>query len=364
MDLHRAAAITAIDLSESAKDRLRRATRPATRTAYWGDLRRFLEWCVDRAIIPESSIPPRNLPPRKIPDTDLQAAFLAVVDRANEVLPVLALKYVNHLADAGKAPPTLDRALAAVAVAYRAATGTRLNTDGARKVITTHKRDHAENGGKTRKTSPATVAAIRKMVAALDCTTPIGIRDRALLVLGFAMGARRSELAALNIADITEAEAGIEVLVRTSKTDKDSAGREVAILYGSDPNTCPVRTVRAWLAALAEHGRTTGPLFVRIDVHGNLGRVPTGRGSADGRLTGQAVAIVVQRAATAAGVGPGAVWAGHSLRRGFATEARRAGHDQVRIGRQGGWVDGSRALAGYFEQVDRWTDNPLQGIGL
>jgi hypothetical protein len=53
---------------------------------------------------------------------------------------------------------------------------------------------------------------------------------------------------------------------------------------------------------LAEHDRSAGPLFVRIDRHGRLGRVPTGRGSTDGRLTGQAVALIVARSARTAGL--------------------------------------------------------------
>ncbi len=55
-------------------------------------------------------------------------------------------------------------------------------------------------------------------------------------------------------------------------------------------------------------------------------------------------------------------WTGHSLRRGFATAARRAGHDLERIGRHGGWADGSRALLGYLEEADRWEQNPVAGL--
>ena len=57
-------------------------------------------------------------------------------------------------------------------------------------------------------------------------------------------------------------------------------------------------------------------------------------------------------------------WSGHSLRRGFATASRRAGHDLIRIGRHGGWADGSKVLYGYLEDVDRWEENPLIGVGL
>ncbi|WP_433357918.1 hypothetical protein ACQP25_45295 (plasmid) [Microtetraspora malaysiensis] len=50
------------------------------------------------------------------------------------------------------------------------------------------------------------------------------------------------------------------------------------------------------------------------------------------------------------------------MRRGFVTAARRNGHALERIGRHGGWADGSRALLGYIEEADRWTDNPVTGL--
>jgi integrase len=115
---------------------------------------------------------------------------------------------------------------------------------------------------------------------------------------------------------------------------------------------------------LATHGRNAGPLFVRIDRHGKLGRAGSGRVTADGRLTGEAVALIVNRTAKLAGLDPASVWTGHSLRRGFATEAHAHGASRLRIARHGGWDDDSRVLSGYIEDVDRKKDNPLTGIGL
>ncbi|HWD08343.1 MAG TPA: integrase, partial [Actinomycetota bacterium] len=81
-----------------------------------------------------------------------------------------------------------------------------------------------------------------------------------------------------------------------------------------------------------------------------------------GPMSGQAVATVVARAAEAAGLA--GRYRGHSLRRGGATAARRAGHDLVTIGRHGRWKEGSPVLLGYLEDSDRWTDNPMRGVGL
>lgn len=77
----------------------------------------------------------------------------------------------------------------------------------------------------------------------------------------------------------------------------------------------------------------------------------------------QSVPLVLKRLAGLAGSDPATV-SGHSLRRGFATEARRNGADLIAVCRHGRWTDGSRAVMGYFADVDRWNDSPLNGIGL
>jgi site-specific recombinase XerD len=347
-------------LSASALDRLRRAKADATLRAYRGDLRRFLAWAGARQMIPANLTPSTTGP---INDSLNAEAFAALLHRYGP-LHAIATEYVDHLANERKAPSTIDRALAAVAVAHRSAGAGRLSTEAARDVLRTYRRDSADAGRTTRRAKPLVVTVLRTMVDTLDTEKLAGVRDRAVLVLGFALGARRSEIAGLNIADLEFNDDGLEVTIRRSKTDKDSKGRQVAVPYGTNPDTCPVRTIRAWLAALAEHGVTSGALFRRIDKHGQLGRTPHGRGAADGRITGQAVAIIVQRTALAAGVDAASAFSGHSLRRGFATEARRAGHDQIRIGRHGGWKDGSPTLTGYIEDVDRRTSNALTGVGL
>jgi hypothetical protein len=83
-------------------------------------------------------------------------------------------------------------------------------------------------------------------------------------------------------------------------------------------------------------------------------------GNPAGRITSTAGATVITSAATAT-VCEGQ-WTGHRLRRGFATAARRAGHTLERVGRHGGWADGSRALLGYLEEGDCWERSPVAGL--
>ncbi|MGC4827230.1 hypothetical protein ACPXB1_30525 [Micromonospora sp. DT68] len=122
---------------------------------------------------------------------------------------------------------TIERTLAAISAAHRAASAGGLRTDGPRQVLRSYRRERAVTGAgvRVRKAAPVNNAALGAVTDVMDRSTLVGIRDTALLVLGFALGARRSELAALDIADLSFTAEGVPVEVRTSKTDRDSHGR-------------------------------------------------------------------------------------------------------------------------------------------
>lgn len=106
---------------------------------------------------------------------------------------------------------------------------------------------------------PVSTADLRAAVHAMGDRL-IDIRDRAILLVGYAGGFRRSELVGLDVADIEERPEGLVVTIRRSKRDQQQKGREVALVYGEDPETCPVRALRAWLERA---GITHGPVFRR-----------------------------------------------------------------------------------------------------
>jgi hypothetical protein len=81
---------------------------------------------------------------------------------------------------------------------------------------------------------PLFTTDLRKMIATLPQNLQ-GARDRALLVLGFAGGFRRSELVALDLADVQETEDGLVIYLRRSKTDQEWQGSRVALPWGSQP---------------------------------------------------------------------------------------------------------------------------------
>lgn len=330
-------------LSPAARQALEDGTADATRRAYSRDWQAFTDWCAAVGLV----------------------ALPATAETVTE--------YVTHLTAAprprtGKpyGPASIERAIAALRTAHAAADVQVPSTKGARMVLRGYRERLAKAkdvAAKPRRATPAVPTAIRALLAGLDRTTLAGKRDAALVLLGFAVAGRVSELVALDIVDVTRTEHGLDLSVYRAKI---KAHTDNVVLYGTDPATCPVRAVTAYLDALAEAGRTEGALFVRIDRHGRIAppMVRKGRviGDPTGRMTAEAAGDVVARLAERAELDGD--WSGHSLRRGFATAARRAGHDKIRIARVGGWADNSAALDGYMEDADRVTDSPLIGIGL
>jgi integrase len=171
------------------------------------------------------------------------------------------------------------------------------------------------------------------------------------VLLDFAVAGRRAEIAGLLVLDVADDPNGLLVDIRASKTSP----RVVAVPYGSNPATCPVRAWQAWKHAASLVVRPTGPAFRRIDRHGRL---------LDAGLSGAAVGAVLTRAAARAGV-EGRL-TGHSARAGLATEARRAGKDRKAIAAITGHKENSPSLNDYIRRADQWDadENALIGIGL
>lgn len=194
----------------------------------------------------------------------------------------------------------------------------------------------------TRQTGKAAVlpADLRAMVAA--CGNELrGQRNKAILLFGFASALRRSELVALDVADLTFSRQGVSVLVRRSKTDQAGAGEEVHVPYGRDTALCPVAALRHWLD---EAGIGAGAVFR-----------PLGSRAGGERLTDRSVANIVKEAAEAAGLDPSR-YSGHSLRAGLATAAALAGAGIDEIMRHTRHRSVKVAL-GYVRAAEKWSAN-------
>lgn len=146
-----------------------------------------------------------------------------------------------------------------------------------------------------------------------------GLRNRALLLLGFTGALRRSELCAVNVEDMEFNAQGIVLTIPRSKTDQSGEGQKVGIPFGRS-KVCPVQAIKNWLDA---SGITTGPVFRAVE----KGTVTSHA------LCDRTVANIVKAYAKEAGLDP-ANYSGHSLRAGLATSAAEHGFSSWEIRRQ------------------------------
>jgi integrase len=196
---------------------------------------------------------------------------------------------------------------------------------------------------------PLLTKDIRKIVIACPDNL-LGLRDRALILVGFAGGFRRSELARIEFHELTFGKKGVIVNVTTSKTDQEGVGRKVGLPFGTHPETCPIRALRRWLnaASIAD-----GPVFRKVDRHRRVS--PRG-------LYRDSIGIILKRAAARAGMRTGPI-AGHSLRSGMVTQAAMNGVTEFVIMKQTGHRS-IQTLGRYVRLGKIFIENAAAGLGI
>lgn len=177
----------------------------------------------------------------------------------------------------------------------------------------------------------------------------IGVRDRALLLLGFCGAFRVSEITGLDLRDVSFQDEGMVVRLRHSKTDQEGRGRDVYIPFGKHSHTCPVRALQKWIQI---RGPWDGPLLPSYRRGDHMQR---------NRLTTPVVGRLIKKYASA--VGAEGHYSAHSLRRGLATSAARAGVDQFIIRRQTGHKS-IQSLEEYVQAGTGFRDNVMRYLDL
>ena len=321
------------DLAERAAYYATRARGAGTRRTYKSAWTHFSQWCRDLGREPLSG------------DPDLVAMY--VVRRADDGLTVSSIRV----------------ALAAIRTAHLLA-GVALDLAQPRFRLTLEGVVRSRGVRPTRQAAPAVPDVLEKMLAALPSPeSPLGIRNRAMLLLGFGAALRRSELVGLRIGDVQPVPGrGVTVLVRRSKTDQHGRGQLVAIWANpAHPLTCPAAAVERWLAlrdTASDVARCFGreaqdalPLFCGMSKAGRLSGVA---------LSDKAVARLVKSAAASAGLDPER-YSGHSLRAGLATAAGDQGAGLADLMRQTRHKSTEVAL-GYLRPADLWRNNVTEGL--
>lgn len=299
-----------------AREYVARSVSNSTKTAYRRDWLAFQRWCEQHGF---DALP-------ATPET-LALYLAAEADRLTVA--------------------TLQRRLATISQAHKAAGyDSPTGKPEPRAVLAGIKR---EKGTAQHGKAPLRIADLRVMVQQLP-ETVLGIRDRALLLVGFAGGLRRSELVGLDVPDLVFTTEGVTARLRRSKTDQEGEGRRVGLPLGRCNDTCPSVALRAWLAAA---GIDEGPVFRAVSRGGRVGHQ---------RLTGQSVGLVVKRAAEKAGLDPVAL-GGHSLRAGLATSAAANGATERAIAKQTGHRS-MAVLRAYIREGSLYLDNAAAAAGL
>lgn len=287
-----------------------KAKAPGTLRAYADDWRAFSIWCLARGA--------QALP--------AHAGIVAA--------------YIAHCADSGIKASSIGRRIAAIADRHKSAgydpsptasAGVKATLAGVRREIGAAKKGKAA----------ATHDLIGKMMAAAP-NNMIGLRDKALLAIGFAAALRRSELVAIQVDDLTDTPDGIRLRIRRSKTDGEGVGVDIAIPRGC--RICPVEMLKAWMVAA---NIESGPVFRPVRLGGKV---------IEAALKSDEVARIVKRYIARVGDHDVASFSAHSLRAGFITSAAEAGASIWKISEvsRHASVD---VLRGYIRSVELFKEH-------
>ena len=292
--------------------------------AYLSDLNHFVEWCRHHG---------------------------------HQPLPCTSLALVQFLTEhaEGYSMATVARRAAAVSWAHRKAGFLGDDNPRAapvvRECLRLLRRRYRENKQKqARELSTELTRALVDECRA-DKNTTLGLRDRALLLVGFAGAFRRSELVRIEVGDLEWRTQGVEITVRWSKTDQEGRGLVKYITSGHVPATDPVATLRSWLEIA---GITEGPIFRRVFKDGSVG--PAG-------LSDKAVSNTIKSRMRAVGLEDWDDFSPHSMRSGFASVAAENGASIQSIKGQGGWKSERTAMR-YIRRREGWESSAASKLGL
>ncbi|WP_440678230.1 site-specific integrase [Candidatus Pelagibacter sp. HIMB1611] len=174
------------------------------------------------------------------------------------------------------------------------------------------------------------------------------LRDKAIILIGFGGGFRRTELISIDYEDLEFVPEGLKITIRKSKTDQFGEGMIKGLPYFNDKDYCPVINLRNWLEISKIK---SGPIFRRF----SKGSVLT-----DNRLTDQSVVLLIKEYLRLAGI-ENKNFAGHSLRSGFATVAADAGADERSIMAMTGHKT-TQMVRRYIREANLFKNNALNKV--
>ena len=248
---------------------------------------------------------------------------------------ILAL-YLTHLSSYSKYS-TLKRRLASISILHKTK-GHYIDTKHP-IIVENLMGIKRTNGSNQKGKKPLLINDLKLLIEAIDKSKEKNIRktrDKALVLIGFSGGFRRSELVDIEYEDIEFVEEGVKIFVKRSKTDQSGEGMTKAIPYFDNINFCPVKALNKWVieAELKE-----GKIF---------------------NISDKSVALIIKKYANYAGLDSHR-YAGHSLRSGFATSTAESGAEERNIMAMTGHKS-TEMVRRYIKEANLFKNNALNKI--
>jgi len=250
---------------------------------------------------------------------------------------ILAL-YITHLASYSKYS-TLKRRLASISIIHKTK-GHYIDTKHP-IIVENLMGIKRTNGSNQKGKKPLLINDLKLLINAIDESKEKNIRkirDKALVLIGFSGGFRRSELVDIEYEDIEFVEEGVKIFVKRSKTDQSGEGLTKAIPYFDNINFCPVKTLNKWVV---EAEIKEGKIF---------------------NISDKSVALIIKKYANYAGLDSHR-YAGHSLRSGFATSTAESGAEERNIMAMTGHKS-TEMVRRYIKEANLFKNNALNKIKL
>ena len=249
--------------------------------------------------------------------------------------PKIIALYITHLSKFSKFS-TLKRRIASISVIHKLK-GHYLDTKHPIIMENLHGIKRTL-GSRQKAKKPLLINSLKKIIKAIDQEKKERDRDRALILIGFAGGFRRSELVSILKEDVELVDEGVKILIKKSKTDQSGEGSVKAIPYFQNQEFCPVIALKKYMS-LKKFNSNSEKIF---------------------KLSDKSVALIIKKYAQIAGLDP-TKYAGHSLRSGFATTAAEFGAEERNIMAMTGHKT-TQMVRRYIQEANLFKNNALNKI--
>jgi len=250
--------------------------------------------------------------------------------------PKILSIYLTHLSSFSKYS-TLKRRLASISILHKTK-GHYIDTKHP-VIIENLMGIKRRNGSNQKGKKPLLINDLKKIINSIDQSNEKSlkkIRDKALVLIGFSGGFRRSELVSLEFEDVEFVSEGVKIFVKRSKTDQSGEGMTKAIPYFDNHNFCPVLALKNWMELI---DIKNGKIF---------------------NISDKNVALIIKKYANHAGLDSNK-YAGHSLRSGFATSTAESGADERNIMAMTGHKS-TEMVRRYIKEANLFKNNALNKI--